>query len=205
MFKGMNHSFRLLYITDDFDDYPNPKVIKVIEVTMLLYKESKFRPLPLCFNKLAVMTFLMTFSATILNSTVNNFVAFNANNLWRAACGRSASPTTGSGSPESANRFFRFALGGCGRSSETKGKNKMEMETKRLLDPAIQHVMGKPCILCGKPFANGAGVFVPNNSQSWGAPAGKQRYLVYPLCGECVSVLMPLNALRALWRYRWAL
>ena len=59
------------------------------------------------------------------------------------------------------------------------------MDETQTLDQMIQYAMDRPCILCGKPFANGSGVFVPTDSQSWGALAGKQRYLVYPMCSEC--------------------
>jgi hypothetical protein len=29
------------------------------------------------------------------------------------------------------------------------------------------------------------GVFVPDNSQFYGAPVGKQRFMIYPVCAEC--------------------
>lgn len=41
----------------------------------------------------------------------------------------------------------------------------------------------KPCTLCGAPTQNRS-VFVPNDSRKYGAGAGKQRYIIYPLCEE---------------------
>ena len=43
---------------------------------------------------------------------------------------------------------------------------------------------GDFCILCGgKPGV--IGVFVPEDSESWGAPKGKQRAVRYCLCERC--------------------
>ena len=51
------------------------------------------------------------------------------------------------------------------------------------------HDMTKPfpgdhCLLCGdKPFC--IGVFTPTDSQLYGAPAGKKRFVRYCLCEKC--------------------
>jgi hypothetical protein len=43
-----------------------------------------------------------------------------------------------------------------------------------------------PCLLCGSPSSI-TGVFIPGNSRLWGAPEGRQRHIVYPLCGACYA------------------
>jgi hypothetical protein len=43
---------------------------------------------------------------------------------------------------------------------------------------------GDHCLLCGgKPFC--IGIFVPENSQKYGAAAGKSRFVRYCLCEKC--------------------
>jgi hypothetical protein len=39
----------------------------------------------------------------------------------------------------------------------------------------------KPCLLCSSETRN-RGVFFPDNSQKYGAPAGKHRVIIYALC-----------------------
>jgi hypothetical protein len=41
------------------------------------------------------------------------------------------------------------------------------------------------CILCGD-VASLVGVFVPHNSQQFGAAPGKQRFIQYPICEDCM-------------------
>ena len=43
-----------------------------------------------------------------------------------------------------------------------------------------------PCLLCGSRSTM-TGVFIPGNPQLWGAPAGKQRQVIYPLCHDCAD------------------
>ena len=40
------------------------------------------------------------------------------------------------------------------------------------------------CLLCSAPSELGA-LFLPNDAQLWGAPAGKHRMVGYGLCGAC--------------------
>lgn len=41
----------------------------------------------------------------------------------------------------------------------------------------------KKCFLCSKP-AKWTGVFIPHNPQEFGAPEGKDRFLIYGLCED---------------------
>jgi len=43
-----------------------------------------------------------------------------------------------------------------------------------------------PCLLCGSE-STVTGVFIPGNSRLWGAPAGRNRTIVYTLCGDCYA------------------
>ena len=43
-----------------------------------------------------------------------------------------------------------------------------------------------PCLLCGAQSSI-TGVFIPGNSRLWGAPAGKDRTIVYTLCDACYA------------------
>jgi len=43
-----------------------------------------------------------------------------------------------------------------------------------------------PCLLCGSESTI-TGVFIPGNSRLWGAPAGKDRTIVYTLCDDCYA------------------
>lgn len=43
---------------------------------------------------------------------------------------------------------------------------------------------GDHCLICGgKPFC--IGIFAPTDSQVYGAPAGKKRFVRYCLCEKC--------------------
>lgn len=52
------------------------------------------------------------------------------------------------------------------------------------LDNLIRPFAGDQCLLCGK-YPAVIGIFVPNDSQLYGAPAGKSRYVRYCLCEKC--------------------
>jgi hypothetical protein len=43
-----------------------------------------------------------------------------------------------------------------------------------------------PCLLCNAP-STVTGLFLPTDSQLWGAPIGRQRTVVYPLCSNCAD------------------
>lgn len=50
----------------------------------------------------------------------------------------------------------------------------------------LKPLPGDFCILCGgKPDV--IGVFVPEDSESWGAPKGKTRIVSYCLCTKCAK------------------
>lgn len=54
-----------------------------------------------------------------------------------------------------------------------------------LHDPKKQNYIDH-CLLCGgKPFC--IGIFAPTDSQVYGAPAGKSRFVRYCLCEKCRS------------------
>ena len=40
------------------------------------------------------------------------------------------------------------------------------------------------CLICGAPPTI-IGIFLPENSESWGAPIGKTRLVRYCLCNKC--------------------
>lgn len=50
----------------------------------------------------------------------------------------------------------------------------------------INDAIGQPCTLCDRP-SDLAGVFVPDDPQSWGAPCDKARFIVYPVCSICLT------------------
>jgi len=54
------------------------------------------------------------------------------------------------------------------------------MKIENLISPFV----GDHCLLCGK-HPTVIGIFVPNDSQLYGAPAGKSRYVRYCLCEKC--------------------
>lgn len=43
-----------------------------------------------------------------------------------------------------------------------------------------------PCLLCGAQSTM-SGVFIPGSSRLWGAPAGRDRTVVYTLCDACFA------------------
>ncbi len=43
-----------------------------------------------------------------------------------------------------------------------------------------------PCLLCGSKSSI-TGVFIPENSRLWGAPAGRDRTIIYTLCDDCYA------------------
>jgi len=54
------------------------------------------------------------------------------------------------------------------------------------INDLVKPLPGDHCILCGgKP--NCIGVFAPEDSQAYGAPAGKSRFVRYCLCENCKS------------------
>jgi hypothetical protein len=58
----------------------------------------------------------------------------------------------------------------------------VEEKMEKLIEIAMEH--GKteePCVLCNTPTHRRC-LFMPENSEEWGAPKGKQRFIVYPLC-----------------------
>ena len=59
--------------------------------------------------------------------------------------------------------------------------------TPEQLAAAAQNVT--TCCLCNSPLGNCPldclGVFVPDNPERWGAPAGKRRLLFYGVCHRC--------------------
>lgn len=59
-------------------------------------------------------------------------------------------------------------------------------------------VYGRPCLLCGKPFAT-IGLFIPNDSEEFYAPPGKTRVVAYSLCKKHAGKKRPstktLNAI----------
>ena len=60
----------------------------------------------------------------------------------------------------------------------------------RELAETIQRMAALPCLLCGRTPACGVGAWVPDNPVDRfiiGAPAGRTRITVYPLCQVCFS------------------
>lgn len=52
------------------------------------------------------------------------------------------------------------------------------------IEDLVKPFAGDHCLLCGgKPFC--IGFFVPENSQAYGAAAGKSRFVRYCLCEKC--------------------
>ncbi len=47
-------------------------------------------------------------------------------------------------------------------------------------------VFGDPCILCGKR-SQGVGVYEPKDPAEFGAPHGKTKFYMYPLCDNCYT------------------
>ena len=43
-----------------------------------------------------------------------------------------------------------------------------------------------PCLLCGNKSSM-TGVFIPADSRLWGAPAGRDRMVLYALCDGCFT------------------
>jgi len=43
-----------------------------------------------------------------------------------------------------------------------------------------------PCLLCGATSSM-TGIFIPGNSSLWGAPAGRDRTVLYTLCDDCYA------------------
>ena len=55
---------------------------------------------------------------------------------------------------------------------------------KRLIEILRNPMPGDRCLLCGRrPYC--VGIFTPENSQLWGAAAGKALLLRYCLCRKC--------------------
>jgi hypothetical protein len=54
------------------------------------------------------------------------------------------------------------------------------------LENLIKTFSGDHCLLCGNHPAV-IGIFVPDDSQRYGAPAGKSRFVRYCLCETCKS------------------
>ena len=57
------------------------------------------------------------------------------------------------------------------------------MSTVTDIEKTLRRELGRPapCILCGA-VTRDRGVFQPNNPQEFGAPPGKVRLTIYPLC-----------------------
>lgn len=66
----------------------------------------------------------------------------------------------------------------------TNGEDDMseEQDAKRVVNAVLKSAERyEPCLLCKTPTLN-RGIFAPKNSQRYGAPKGKTRYIVYALC-----------------------
>jgi hypothetical protein len=62
-------------------------------------------------------------------------------------------------------------------------EQQMSNDTNEVIGKALLRdaEIPKPCILCNSETRN-RGVFCPDNSQKYGAPAGKHRVIIYALC-----------------------
>ena len=69
-----------------------------------------------------------------------------------------------------------------------KGKIQMSTELipENFIAQTLEMCVGQPCILC-ENSAEGAALFTPFDSCSWGSAWGKQRYIIYPLCKACLN------------------
>ena len=76
--------------------------------------------------------------------------------------------------------------------------------TPELAKQIIDNKIGAPCILCAG-VSDLAGVFTPSDSQSWGAPNGKYRLLVYSLCSDCKDTQDALEKVEAVMNMRLGL
>lgn len=59
----------------------------------------------------------------------------------------------------------------------------------------------KPCCLCGGS-GDGVGIFIPNqeHADAYGAPAGKERLIAYPICESCCDDARATERVEALLR-----
>lgn len=53
----------------------------------------------------------------------------------------------------------------------------------------IDALLAKPraCCICGRTATTPA-LFVPDEPEQFGAPAGKRRFIVYGVCGRCYEL-----------------
>lgn len=59
-------------------------------------------------------------------------------------------------------------------------------QTSKAFNQLLEQALDQPCVLCGG-LSSIAGVFVPDDSTSWGASDGKQRHIFYGICSECLA------------------
>jgi hypothetical protein len=73
-----------------------------------------------------------------------------------------------------------------------------EIDAKRVIDAMLESAKHhEPCILCGRATKN-RDIFAPDDSQKFGAPKGKTRYIIMAVCGVHVMEGATLDEIEAI-------